>query len=203
MNHAAILSILPSLLKVGSGIGQLRAARKAESELVRPELSINRYLIPGQVAEVTGNTKRAALATDLPGQDLVESGIDAKIASLIGSAVTSGGQGGGALSAIAQAAAFGSGAKRDLGVEAANRYDELLGDVNRALMTEAGYKDRKFALDQEAALKEFDYNKDQPFKSKAATISALRGAGNQNIYGAVNDLSTLGAMLALMPQKTI
>lgn len=188
----ALLSALPSLFKGVSGIRQAAAAKKAEKKLKRPELKIPEYKIPGQVTDVTKNVKLAALDTQLPGADIMKSEIDADTANAIKEAQRSGTSSSDILNTIAAMGGRGSKDKRAINLEGVKRQDEMQSDVNRALMTEAAYEDKKFGMDLEKYGKEFEYNVNQPYQSTAAEISALRGSANQNIYGAATDLASLG-----------
>ncbi len=194
---AGLIGSFPSVVKTVSGIAQVAAGKKAEKKHKRPELIIPVQNIPGQVTDVTKNVKLDALDTSLPGADIMKSEIDADTAGAITRAQESGTSSSDILNTIAAMGAQGSRAKRGIDLEGAKRYDAMKSDVYRALMTEAGYENQKQALDREKYMQEFTYNKDQPYQSEAATISALRGAGNQNIYSGISDLASLGTTLAM------
>jgi hypothetical protein len=193
----AAMAAAPSIYKGIAGLIQAKSGKIAEKKIKRPELNIPVQNIPGQVTDVTKNVKLAALDTSLPGADIMKSEIDADTAGAITRAQESGTSSSDILNTIAAMGAQGSRAKRGINLEGAKRYDEMQSDVNRALMTEAGYENQKQALDREKYMQEFTYNKDQPYQSEAATISALRGAANQNIYSSINDLASLGTTLAM------
>lgn len=192
-----LISAIPSIVKGVSGARQAAAAKKAEKNLKQPRLNLPEYKIPGQVTDVTKRVKMAGIGQQLPGADLIKGQIDADTATAIKEAQRSGASSGDVLATIASMTGKGSQMKRDVAYRGIERQDQMLSDINRALMTEAGYEDKKQGLNLDKYLKEFEYNVDQPYKSQVAEISALRGAANQNIYGAVNDLASLGTSLAM------
>lgn len=191
--YGAILSAIPSLFKLGAGIGQSIKARNMAEGLTRPVLNPNPYQIPPEVAQYLNMTLNRQVDPRLAGQSIIEDKLGANTSNAV-SDVTNRGGGLNTLSSI-----YGKqmDATSGLGVEAAQNYQNQIArkqnDVGSALQYSAGQSTIKQQKDLERYMDMFKYNQAEPYSDRVKAISALREGGNQNIYGGLDDLSMLGA----------
>lgn len=193
----AAISAIPSLFKLGSGLFQTADAKKMAKNLKRPVYNPAEYQIPPEVAEYLGMTKNRIINPNLPGQGLMED----KLSAITGNAanqITNPNQ-------IAGVYGQQMDAQTNLDIAAAQSYlgqqQQKESDVAQALQYSKGAKDIKYGQDLNRYNTMFDYNQNQPYQERAAAIQALRGSGNKNIYGGLDDLSLLGSSLFMGKNK--
>lgn len=187
----AALSAIPSLFKLGTGLFQNSQARGLARNLQRPKYPT--YNIPPEVLSYLKGSQLQALNTKLPGQDLIENKLSRSTSSGVHATQESGAGSGEILNNVSSLYGKEMDNVNDLGIKGAENYNANQDKLNQALLTMANFKDKKFGED----LKAFDYNENQPYQNTAASVSALRNASGKNIYGGINDLSSMGSMLSL------
>lgn len=197
----ALLALIPSLIQAGQGIAQSVKANKIAKSNIRPTYSSQAYKIPDEIKEYVARTK-AMMNTRLPGQNLMENKIDANTSNAIAAVQQSGNSSADIINSISGINGQQNDAYNNLGIAGAQRYDQMQGNVNNALLTSAQYKDRAYDINSGNKQAEFEYNQNQPYQARAAAASALTGAGQQNIYNGIQGASNIGTMLAAQAQKT-
>lgn len=187
----AAVSAIPSLFKLGSGLFQSSKARKLANGLNRPGYNPDQYQIPPEVQEYLNMTKNRIVDPRLPGQGLMEDKLSAITANAIPN-ITNPNQ----ISDI-----YGKQMDNQVNLDIAGAQNYLgqtrqkESDVASALQYSKAAQDTKFAQDQSRYDKMFDYNQNQPFQDRSKAVQALTGAANQNIYGGLDDLSSLGSAI--------
>lgn len=197
----ALLALIPSLIQMGQGIAQSAKANKIAKSNQRPTYSSTAYKIPDEIKEYVARTK-AMMNTRLPGQNLMENKIDANTSNAIAGIQQSGNSSADIINSISGINGQQNDAYNNLGIAGVQRYDQMQGNVNNALLTSAQYKDRAYDINSGNRQAEFEYNQNQPYQARAAAASALTGAGQQNIYNGIQGASNIGTMLAAQAQKT-
>lgn len=193
----AAISAIPSIFKLGAGLFQTADARKMAKNLKRPVYNPAEYQIPPEVSEYLNMTKNRIVNPNLPGQGLMEDKLSA-ITGNAASQITNPNQ-------ISDVYGKQMDAQSNLDISAAQSYlgqqQQKETDVASALQYSKAAKDTKFGHDLNRHDKMFDYNQNQPYQERAAAIQALRGSGNKNIYGGLDDLSLLGSSLFMGKNK--
>lgn len=163
-------------IKSGFGAWQFGKGKRLEEENVRPE-----YQIPDEVFEALRSVQAQMQQFELPGQDLIEQNLSESTAGAIRSAREFSASPAAASQAAIQAYASEMRAKRDIGIEAADRQDRLKDTYREALAVLSGYRDKAFQI-----------NEMDPYQEAMAASSAMKGAGIQNIFSGLSDIAGVG-----------
>lgn len=197
---AAAATIIPAAIKIFSSSDQASQAQNLSKGLNRPNYNNNPYAVPSEVEEMLTRARRRVADSRLPGASLIENKQDANTANAVAAAKETGASSNDVLNTISAIYGKQMDATNDIGVKSAinyqNRSDKNDAAVDSALGTSASFKDQKYRYDSGNYDKSFELNQLDPYKATAATISSLTNASAQNKYGAAEDLSTLGALLA-------
>lgn len=173
---AAAPAVLSGGFKAITGMGQARRGRKLAASNHHPT-----YMRPVESTQAL-NLAEQNYRNGMPGEQLYLNDIQSSQAAALESA-TQGASGSGDI------------------IDAATKINANAGNsYNDFVKTRAGYKAGALQnyigqLGNQAHYsdKEFQYNQDEPYKEKAATASALIGAGNQNIYSGIDDITGAAA----------
>lgn len=187
----AIVAAASSIYSLAKGISQDAKAKKMEKENQRPSYTPQAYKMPPEVEQYLAKAKMQALDQKLPGQDVMEERIRANTANTVAATQQSGASSAEILNSLASIQKGENRAMNDLNLMAAEDMIRKQGQVDNALMTQAQYKDREYQTNLQNQDKAFQVNQYDPYKEKAAAISALKGAGQQNIYGGIEGLSSI------------
>lgn len=187
---AAIISAAPALLQAGQGISQSARAKKLAKN--RPE-----YNIPQEAygnVDLAKNAYGAASMYGLPGQGRIQNNFMQGQANTLNAIKQSQQTPAAQLIGIAASDANTKNSMADLGVNAAQMRQQNMDNARMGLISArqalAAYRDREFEL-----------NKLEPYRNAIAASGAMRGAGQQNIYGGVTSLAnTAGQFVANKPQ---
>lgn len=200
----AVIAAAGSLYQMGKGISQDAKAKSLEKGLQRPSYNPTPYEIPKEVDQYLNRTKMRALDTRLPGQSTMEDRISGSTANAIAATQQSGASPAEIINSIMGIQRQQNQAVNNLNVAAAENYQNKQLAVDSALNNKAQYQDRAYGINQQNADKSFQINQYDPYKERAAAISALKGASQQNIYGGINGLSSIAmsSMSGAGGQKT-
>ncbi len=187
----AIVAAAASIYQLGKGISQDAKAKKLEKGLVRPNYNPQEYKIPEEVDQYLNRTKMRALDQKLPGQSAMEDRIGRSTANATAATQQSGGSSAEILNSIASIQSAENRTMQDLNAMAAQNNMIKQQEVDAALLQSAGYKDKKFSVDNQMFDKKFQVNEYDPYKEKAAAISALKGASQQNVYGGIEGIGSV------------
>lgn len=187
----AIIAAAAAVYQIGSGIDQKNKAKKMERSLKRPDYNPRPYEIPKEVDQYLQKAKMEALDQKLPGQQVMEERISGATSNAVAATQQSGTDSAEILNAIAGIQRSEDRAVNDLNVMAAQDQIRKQANVDQALSNSAQFADRKTAMDKQDADRKFQINEYDPYKEKAAAISALKGAGQQNIYGGIEGISSV------------
>lgn len=179
---ALALGLIPPLIKAGAGLSQtIKANKLAKHE--RPIMSTT----PAD-QEALAMSRMLAYDSGLPGQSMIENKLQGSTAAgtrairetardsseLINSAI---GMYGAEMGAMNDIAIAGAGSQQA-------RLDQLRAQLNRM-----------GGIQQE----QFNFNQVQPYEKDMNASSALRGAGAQNLFGALNDATSFAMMMKMNP----
>lgn len=194
------LAAIPSLWKMGAGLIQGLRANSLSGP--RPTYAPPQYSIPPEVQQYLNKTQNRMIDPTLPGSRLTEDRLGAATSNAAEGVMQSGKSSGDVLNTISKVYGNQMDAENNLGVEGAKNYQGLVqkkdSDVNTALEYSAGYKDKKYAEDLGRYKEMFQINNLDPFMQSSAASSALGNASGRNIYGGVNDLSSLATLMAIL-----
>jgi hypothetical protein len=174
---AGALAAAPSIYKGIKGLVQKGQARKIDD--TRPT-----YRIPGEINSNVSMYQNLANSDRMPGQSLTENKLNAGMASDINAIRETGGGGTNMLAAIAGLNANRNNAVNDLGIESANMRLGAMDRLSGARDMLANYKDQAF-----------DYNQNQEFQYKRMKKNMLQNAGDENMYGAMEGLGSIGGQM--------
>lgn len=173
----ALLTTIPSLFKMGTGIAQGIQARKL-GKTPRPE-----YEIPGAATSALDVSKRLAASRELPGQSIMEDKLRTSTASGVEGIKKYTDSPAAAMDYITKLYGGEMGAKNELDIAAAQNYQSNQIGLQGALGDYAKYED-----------KAFDYNKDAPYQAAMNAAAMLKEGSLQNIFGglqgATNTMAT-------------
>jgi hypothetical protein len=157
-------------INLAKGIfGGIQAAR-ATKELKK--LKAPTYERPEEIGDLVKLYQERANISQLPGQEAMESRMDANTASSIGAAERVAPSSVAALGAVTDIYGKKQDAIRDLAVTFANYKAQRQGELGGALQTAAGYSD-----------KEFEMNKWLPYQVKMNELMSQKQAGIENLFG--------------------
>lgn len=130
------------------------------------------YTRPEEVGEMVDLYRRRALATQLPGQESIESGLGATVAEGVTQAQRAAPSSVAALGAVTDLYGRKQGAIRDLGIQFAEYKAARQAELGSALGQAAGYSDR-----------EFEMNQWMPYQVRMNELMGRRQAGAANLFG--------------------
>jgi len=148
------------------------------------------YTIPGSATKALANAEMQALQTRLPGQSAIEGRLDRQTANTLSTIERLGGSPVGNINAAARAYGSQLDKETELGIDAAKMFRENQGILRNELDRYAGYEQKKW-----------DWDVGDPYKSKMAELSAMKGAGLTNLTGGLQSLLGslgIGAMVDLL-----
>lgn len=195
----ALIAAIPALVSMVNGLSQDAKANKLARDNKRPTYTTTKYEIPKEVNEYLARVK-GQVSNQLPGQSLMENKLDANTSNAIAAIQQSGNSSADIINAISGIANQQNDATNSLGIEGAKQYWDSQNNVNSALLNSAAYKDKAYQYNSQNNDKAFEVNQMAPYQQMAASISALRGAGQQNQYNGLNSLSQIGTMAAANQQ---
>ncbi len=172
---AALASAGTGLVK--AGVGAFQSIKGARMKPIRPK-----YERPEELKRLIERKEASAGGVRYPGQDQDEERLNQLLDRQIEQARELGGDSFSTLSAVSRAARTQLSGQRDIAGRAAQSRERRQSEADQALL-----------LGAEESRREFEINKFQPFREKAATKSALLGAGIQNITSGVSDILGAGA----------
>lgn len=179
---AAAVSLGTAAFKYGKGRKQIKKGEALERSNVNPV-----YTRPGEVTTALNLAERN-YNNGMPGKSLMESRLGSNAATAYNTAVEGSSSSGDLLDAATKINLNTNFAGNDLNLQESNYKSGAMNNYIAQLQNNAQYAD-----------KEFQYNQDRPFQEQAAKASSLIGAGNQNEFGALNDVGQV-ASSALMSQ---
>ncbi len=182
LTAAAIAGGVNSLFKIGEGISQNAKANKIARTNKRPWMEI-----PSEVSQGLNNAKYVAAQTKLPGQDLIEQKIGSSFANYANALEKVSPSTGTTLNDLSMGYQNNLNKLADLGIAGAENWQQNQGVLRNELNNMADWQQKKFM-----------YNFDEPYRIKAATASALKGAGMQNINAGITDAAGTVANYANM-----
>lgn len=147
----------------------------------RPEMKV-----PGSVLTATKNAQDQASNVLLPGQSAIEGNIDQQTANMLQNIERMGGD----VNMASRLYGQNLGAKTNLGISAAQNYNQNQARLREQLNRQGEYERRNF-----------DYNEAMPYQEKMRALSALKGAGLTNTTESLTDmLKSYGIMSMLKPK---
>lgn len=173
---AGISAIAP-IAKGIKGVSDLVKAKKLRDAYDQPM-----YGIPGAETEAVGLARSAAYDPSIAGQSIIEAGMDRQLASGNRSINEAGMSSAEKLAAINANVGSGLDAYGQLAIQSDNQQQRDQMNLQSQLGTLAGFQDKQWQL-----------NKQQPWMDAMEAASRMDDAGTQNLYGAVNDLASVGA----------
>lgn len=176
---SAILSAVPALYQMGTGIGQgIRARRLGKKK--RPE-----YVIPGEIndnVDLARSGYNAASMYGLPGQGRIQNGLMSSQAQAQEGIMQSQQNPASMLLGLTSLNQNTNNSIADLGVNAAQFRQQNMDSTRQGLMSAkqvlAQYRDM-----------EFEKNKMEPFRNAMQSAAALRAGSISNIYGGLGSLA--------------
>ena len=200
----AALAAIPALWKLGAGLFQGSKAKQLENT-PRPTLNTPEYSIPPEIKQYLDRTQNRVNDPNLPGINQAEQKLGAQTSGAESGVMQSGHDSGDILNTISKIYGGQMDKQNDLNIASAQNYQGLVqkkdADVNTALLSSAEYKNKKYEADLNRYKGMFDYNQADPFAQAMGTSSALKNASGQNLYGGVNDLSTIATLMSLLKNK--
>jgi hypothetical protein len=171
LTASALIGAVPAVVQAGTGIWQMQQAKKLAKNNIRPNMQT-----PDAVMNALANSRSQAMQTKLPGQDLIESKIDASVATNVNNLKEVADSPAALMGAVNQAYVGGMDKKNDIAIAAASRFDQ----------NQSQYQDMLGKVG-EYEMQNFMFNKADPYMKTAAAASALKEGGMRNIYGGINN----------------
>lgn len=169
-------------VNLAKGIFGAIQAGRASKEL--KNLKAPTYERPEEIGDLLKLYQERANISQLPGQDAMESRMDANTASSIGAAERVAPSSVAALGAVTDVYGKKQDAIRDLAVTFANYKAQRQGELGGALQTSAEYSD-----------KEFEMNKWLPYQVKMNELTSQKQAGFENLFGGVEGMASTATNL--------
>lgn len=157
-------------------IGGIQASR-ASKQLNK--LKAPTYERPEEVGDLLSLYQQRANISQLPGQENMESRMDAATASSVGAAERVAPSSVAALGAVTDVYGKKQDAIRDLATTFAQYKAQRQGELGGALQTAAGYSD-----------KEFEMNKWLPYQVKMNELTSQKQAGMANLFGGLEGMGS-------------
>lgn len=177
-----ILGAAESIPNIWYGIQQNRKANQLASELERPEFDI-----PESQKRALGSAETQAQMTRLPGQSAIEGRLDQITANQLNSIERLGPGGPTSLNAAGQAYGQQMQKENELGVAAAENYNQNQNILRNQLDRMSEWEFKKWAWDKQL-----------PYQNKAEAIAALREGSMRNFDNAFKDVFGMGAMASVI-----
>lgn len=185
MLASAAISAIPEIYKFAQGVKDKRLA-KGFADKPRPGLDVP---IPQAILDSVRMAKNRAGIVGIPGQGAIQNRIDGNTSAGTRSLIETQQGGASAAAGIAALDANNNAATEDLGVKAGSQnLADLAAYTHTTLPMLAGYEADKFN-------KEWEWNQRDPYLQSMAAASALRNSGEQNIYGAIDGISSIASSL--------
>lgn len=156
------------------GAVQLGKANKALKKMKRPT-----YTRPTEANELLDLYRQRAAATQLPGQEAIESGLGATVAQGVSDVQNTASSSVSALGAITDLYGRKQQAVRDLGIQFAEYKAAREGELGGALGQSAAYTD-----------KEWEMNKLRPYEIRMNELTGQRQAGATNLFGGLEGMGS-------------
>jgi hypothetical protein len=157
-------------------------AQKAKANKMRDEFDQPIYNIPGAQTEALGLARSLAYDPSLPGQQMIEAGMDRGLATGNRAIMEAGMSGAERLAAINAGVGNRLDANAQLAQQMAAQQNADIAALQGQLGTMAGYQDKRWQL-----------NEQQPWMDAMEAANRLDEGGAQNMFGALNDITGLGA----------
>ena len=157
-------------------------AQKAKANKMRKAYDQPMYNIPGAMDEQYGLAQSLAFDPTLPGQNLIEAGLDRGLATGNRAIMEAGMSGAERLAAINAGVGNRMDSNMQLAVQMAQQQQADIANYQNALNTMAGYQDKRWQL-----------NEQQPWMDAMSAANRLDDAGAQNMMTALKDVSGIGA----------
>lgn len=151
---------------------QLSDSQKALRKLKRPT-----YTRPQESNELLDLYRKRSAATQLPGQEAIESGLGATVAQGVSDVQNTASSSVSALGAITDLYGRKQQAVRDLGIQFAEYKAQRQGELGNALGQAAQYTD-----------KEWEMNKLRPYEVRMNELMGNRQAGATNLFGGLEGM---------------
>lgn len=177
LGKAAIAASIPAAINTGFGIYQAIRGHNILKRLKSPIMSV-----PESAIGAENVAKNLAMQTMLPGQHLMENNIDSGVSNAVSDAKKVSADPNDALDAIWKTYGMGMEKKNQLGIAAATFHAN----------NQMNLQNQENIMSQWEN-KVWENNELNPYLRKAATASALTGAGFQNMSSGLNKASDLGA----------
>lgn len=172
----ALTGAVGGIINAVEGNAMKRRGIEMAASNVRPT-----YDIPEEVDSSINNI-RSLMSVELPGASIMRNRASGITANTVAAAEGAARNPSDVLYALGNANENEQQANENIGIAGANNFLKENEEYRKALMTKAGYQDKKFA-----------YNKDQPYQDKARAAANLIGAGIQNEHNGMNTiLSSFG-----------
>lgn len=177
------IAAIPSIFQGIQGITQMVKGKRDLNDLVRPE-----YEIPTAARQSLALARSAYADPRMPGESRAYDRIGGAYSNYLRASRDAGG--GSGLAGLAMAQANTNAAYGDLATQSANNQRQDQQNLMSNLSNYANYQDQQFQL-----------NKFAPYAQKYNEAREMIGAGQQNTFGALNGLSSIG-MQMLGGQRT-
>jgi len=182
---AAAASAIPEIYKFAQGIKDKQLA-KGFADKQRPLLDVP---IPQAILDSVRMAKNRAGIVGIPGQGTIQNKIDGNTSAGTRSLIETQQGGASAAAGIAALDANNNAATEELGVKAGTQnLADLAAYTHTTLPMLAGYEADKFN-------KEWEWNQRDPYLQSMAAASALRNSGEQNMFGAIDNISSIATSL--------
>lgn len=168
----AAIGAIPAVSQGIQGINQINQGKKTLEGLVRPK-----YEIPSEIKSALTLSRQAYADPRLTGQGQAQNQIDATMANTVQQARDFGNP----MQALSTIQANANAATNNLNVEAARQQERDLAGLQDMLGTMGKYQDQAWQM-----------NKFSPYSDKYQEARQQVGAGQQNVYGALDKISSVG-----------
>ena len=163
------------------GIQQTREAKEMQKNL-GPRVN---YQIPEEARRALALYQNMAVSQTMPGQQLMQNTIDMQQAKALGNVTRAATSSQDLLGAMTNLGEQGMMQQQELGLAAAQNYNQNQQNLAGAYGTMAGYQEKVNA------------DKQQDWSERSAAAREMREAGLQNTMGAVQGLGQMGMMAAM------
>jgi hypothetical protein len=174
------LSAASTIFQGVKGLQQTRQAKEMQKNL-GPRVN---YQIPEEAKKALALYQNMAVSRTMPGQQFMQNAIDMQQAKALGQ-MSRVGNAQDAMGLIQKQSEDSMALQQNLGLEAAQSYNQRQQDYAGALGTMAGYQEKVNA------------DRQQDWYERAAAAREMREAGLQNTMGAVQGLGQMGMMGAM------
>lgn len=169
------LALIPSLFEAGVGLTQMIGGDDQLNGLKRPE-----FKTPKEALTALGLSKAEYADPRFAGQSQLENNVRLNQANSLEVAQNRGS----GMQTVGSIAASGNKAQQDISAEAARQQQADRGSYQNMLQLISGYRE-----------KEFQMNEFAPYLDKYNEGRERIGAGQENVFGALNNMSTVMSRL--------